>query len=78
MDAEQMEGMLEMMGLGEYKVIVHVPGLVKSVKGADFIKENDNTVILTVDYLKAMKGGELMEAEIMFKPKRKMRMTVPK
>jgi len=78
MDSEQMEGMLEMMGLSEYKVIVHVPGLVKSVEGADYVKENDNTVVLTVDYLKAMKGGDLMEAEINFKPKKKMRMTVPK
>jgi len=78
MDAEQMEGMLEMMGLSSYDVTVHVPGLVKSVAGATYVKKNDNTVVLTVDYLKAMKGGELMEAEITFKPKKKMRMTVPK
>ncbi len=78
MDAEQMEGMLEMMGLGSYEVKVHVPGIIKSVEGATYVKENDNTVVFTVDYLNAMKGGDLMEAEITFKPKKKMKITVPK
>ncbi|MFK8056554.1 MAG: hypothetical protein AB8F78_10575 [Saprospiraceae bacterium] len=78
MDAAQIEQMLEMMGLSSYQVKVHVPGLVKSVTGADYVKENDNTVVLSINYLEAMKGGELMEAEITFKPKKKMRLTVPK
>lgn len=77
MDAEQMEGMLEMMGLSSYTIKVHVPGIVKSVEGGSYVKENDNTVVFTVDYLKAMKGGELMEAEITFKPKKNMKMVVP-
>ena len=78
METEQMEGMLEMMGLGSYEVKVHVPGIIKSVEGASYVKENDNTVIFTVDYLSAMRGGDLMEAEITFKPKKKMKITVPK
>ena len=77
MDSEQMESMLDMMGLGSYDVKVHVPGIVKSVKGAQYVQENDNTVVFTVNYLEAMKGGDLMEAEITFKPKRKFGVTVP-
>ncbi len=78
LESDQIEGMLDMMGLGSYKVRVHVPGIVKSVSGGDYVIENDNTVVFTIDYMGPMKGAELMEAEINFKPKKKMGITVPK
>jgi hypothetical protein len=77
METEQLEALLGQMGLSDYKVIVHVPGEVKTVSGTGFEKRNDNTVVIELDFLEAYKTGELTEAVIEFKPKRKYKTIAP-
>ncbi len=68
MSSEEQEEYLTKTGLGPYTVKVHIPGTVKSVTGADYDKENSNTVLIHADYLMLLRKENLMKVEIIFEP----------
>ena len=70
--------MLEMMGFGKHDIVVHLPGIVKSVKGAEYREIDENTIALSIDYIKMVKDNALFKAEIDFKPKKKYRVVLDK
>lgn len=70
--------MLEMMGLGKHDLIVHLPGIVKSVNGAEYRKIDENTIALSINYVEMLQENAVFKAEIDFKPKKKYKVVLDK
>ncbi len=77
MDEDQLQQMLKMLGLDKHEVIVHLPGKVKNVEGANYRTLDENTVAFDLDYKELVREGKPFSANVKFKPKRKYRRTVP-
>lgn len=67
MDVAQLDEILDLMGIKELETTIHLPGKLVEVKGADFTKIDDNTVVIKQNMKNYIKSGNVPGYEIIYK-----------